>query len=163
MNLIPQSNVAGNGYCEMVQINSSPSTQIPPEAKEFLISEHSSLREEILSSIKGIEEAQRNALVFSGAVWAWFSTQHWDLKLFPALFLPLIITIAYWFKHIELSRSIRNIADYITNIESELALPRFGWEHYAKGHAHFRNWNRVYWILLTILNLALGLYAWRSA
>jgi len=117
-----------------------------------------------MASIKGIEEAQRNALVFYGAVWAWFSTQHWDLKFFPALFLPVIITIAYWFKQIHLSRSIRNIADYIRNIESAASLPpRFGWEHYARGHAYFRKWNWVYWILLIILNLAFGLYAWRSA
>ena len=82
------------------------------DSKEFLISEHNMLRSEIRERINDIELLQRNALIFSGAIWAWLATRGWNPTYIFVVCLPFVITSLFWLKSKITSKDIRKFATY---------------------------------------------------
>ena len=119
--------------------------------KEFLISEHSSLRNEILSLTTEISTLQRSALYLSGGLWAWFVSQENYKNFYFILWLPAVISTLILLRICLIKKLISHIDGYLSNIEKKLNLPdNLGWESYleetSKGWNYF--WNILYWIFL---------------
>lgn len=133
--------------------------------KQFLMTEYVQLKSEIMLCIQGIENTERYALVFSGAIWAWLATQKWNFAFFIVLFIPALLTKLLEIKRRSLAKSINQIATYIRKIEDAVGVSskkagHLGWEHRAqedeKTHT-FRDWRKIYWKLLFWGNVAIGL------
>lgn len=133
--------------------------------KQFLMTEYVHLKSEIMLCIQGIENTERYALVFSGAIWAWLATQKWNFAFFVILFVPALLTKLLEIKRRSLANSINRIAEYIKRIEDAVGVTdekvgRLGWEHREqedkKAHT-FRDWRKIYWKLLFWGNITIGL------
>jgi len=94
------------------------------DSKEFLMSEHNMLRSEIRERINDIELLQRNALIFSGAIWAWLATRGWNPTYIFVVCLPFVITSLFWLKSKITSKDIRKFATYIKKVEGLMELPK---------------------------------------
>jgi hypothetical protein len=127
---------------------------------DFLTAGYQELRAEIRDSINAIESAQRDALIFSGAIWAWLATQSWKPHFQFILLLPLCVSFFYWYKHLQISRTITNIAIYLKKVEEQIVPEGLGWETYVAraGHKHFKYWNIFYWSALISFNFIIGAY-----
>jgi len=133
--------------------------------KQFLMTEYVQLKNEIILCVQGIENTERYALVFSGAIWAWLVTQKWNIAFFVVLFIPTLITALFEIKRRSLASSINLIATYIKNIEDAVGITdkkvgKLGWEHRdqdsKEAHA-FRKWRKLYWKLLRWGDIVIGL------
>ncbi|MEP7137676.1 MAG: hypothetical protein ABI904_22350 [Chloroflexota bacterium] len=138
---------------------------ITENQKQFLITEYVQLKSEIMLCIQGIENTERYALVFSGAIWAWLATQKWNFAFFIVLFIPALLTKLLEIKRRSLAKSINQIATYIRKIEDAIGVSnekagKLGWEHREqeddKTHT-FRDWKKIYWKLLFWGNVIIGL------
>ena len=133
--------------------------------KQFLMAEYVQLRNEITLCLQGIENTERYALVFSGAIWAWLATQKWNIAFFIVLLIPTLITRLFKIKRSALGSSINLMATYIQRIEDTIGVSdkkagNLGWEHRnqdsEEAHA-FRKWRKLYWKLLEWGNIIIGL------
>ena len=129
--------------------------------KEYFLQENSQLREEILENIKGINEAERYALIMSGAIWAWLVTQQWTLSFIIAVCIPALATGLLYRKREALSDAIKEKATYIKKIEGVFELKStegeaLGWERRER-EKNFKNWSKTYWKLLLWGNIVIAL------
>lgn len=125
---------------------------------DFVLAEYSAVREEIKWIIGQIDALERNALIVTGAIWAWIATQHWE-DLY--VILPLVLSILFFIKRRSLSLSLREAAVYVLKIEEHFALPEgIGWEHHLakKRPKHFRAWKLAFWLLLIVANLGMAVF-----
>lgn len=116
--------------------------------KEILISEHSSLREEILGLTNEIFTLQKSALYISGALWAWFASQTIPEKLLFMLYLPTAISALILLRTWAIIALIGNIDSYLSKMKEKLGLPDgLGWEKYLKKSSKKLKylWNTLYW------------------
>lgn len=130
-------------------------------AKQLLISEHQSLRNEILFQIKELVNLQKSALYVSGALWAWFATNKPDDIFLFVVWLPLLISITNLWKLSSTRNLIDDTADYLYRIERRLELPKdMGWQTHHRKHKYswFNYWSQIYWGLLILGNIILAVY-----
>lgn len=129
--------------------------------KDFLISEHSSLREEIIGLTNEISTLQKSVLYLSGALWAWFASQVINKELLFILYLPAALSVLILLRICAIRALIGNIDNYLLNLEKNLNLPEgLGWEKYLKNISKKLNylWNILYWGSLIGGNIFLANY-----
>lgn len=133
--------------------------------EKFLMAEYTQMRSEIMLCIQGIENTERYAIVFSGAIWAWLATQKWNPAFVIVLLIPALITKLLEIKRRSLANAISQIAVYIRKIEDAVDVTdeqvgKLGWEHREQNNEQthtFRNWRKIYWQLLFWGNIIIGL------
>lgn len=145
---------------------------ITAETRRFLEQEHQVLRAELLLRLEELHRIQREALLTSGAMWAWLATRSDATQLSLAdastidrlvYLVPLALTGFYVSKHVLMGRAIKVIAGYLSMIEGVVGLPEnFGWEtHFQESvDSNFRYWPALYWISLGMGNAALAWSGW---
>jgi hypothetical protein len=124
----------------------------------FVLAEYAALREEIKWIIDQIDTLERNALILTGAVWAWIATQNWDDAY---VMLPLVLSVLFFIKRRSLSFALRGAAKYVLKIEEHFTLPKgIGWEHHLAENRpkHFRVWKLAFWLLLIAINLSMAVF-----
>jgi len=129
--------------------------------KDFLISEHSSLREEVIGLTKEISTLQRSALYLSGALWAWFASQTIPEKASFILYLPAALSVLILLRTMAINALIGNIDNYLLKMGEKLELPDgLGWEKYLKSVSKLLKyiWNILYWSFLIVGNVILVNY-----
>lgn len=127
--------------------------------KDFLLSEHSSLREEVIGLTKEISALQRNALYLSGALWAWFASQATPAEPAFILYLPTVLSALIFLRTITIDALIGNIDNYLLKMKEKVGVPdSLGWEKYLKNISKpFRSvWNIIYWSFLIAGNAILA-------
>lgn len=130
--------------------------------KDFLISEHSSLREEIIVLTNEISTLQKSALYLSGALWAWFAAHSAQIipeKLLFILYLPTALSALILLRTFAIKHLIDNIDNYLLKIGEKLNLPNsLGWEKYLKSVPKKLKhiWNILYWGTLIVGNAFLA-------
>lgn len=124
----------------------------------FVLAEYSALREEIKWIIGQIDGLERNALIITGAAWAWIATQGWkDMYVL----LPVGLSVLFFVKRRSLSLALREAAGYVLKLEEHFPLPEgIGWEHHLakKRPKHFRAWKLAFWLLLIGANLGMAVF-----
>ena len=118
--------------------------------KEILISEHSSLREEIIGLTNEMSTLQKIALYLSGSLWAWFSTQNIPLELLFILYLPAGLSALIFLRARVIFSLIGKMDNYLIKMKETVKLPKeLGWEKYLKGIPWWKKpnyfWNALYW------------------
>lgn len=129
-------------------------------ADAFVLAEYAALREEIKWIIGQVEALERNALIFSGAIWAWIATQPWKPLYVAVVLLPLLLSILFLIKRESLRRSLKEAACFSLKIESYFNLADdMGWDHYlkSKGVRHFKFWKAAFWTVLILFNVGMAL------
>jgi hypothetical protein len=140
-----------------------------PEAatKEFLLEEQKQRRLELSHLIKSIENDQRNAVVLTGAIWAWLLTNA-DKVSGPAnlivAVLPALVIAFLFYRYRGLSQAIQLVAEYTRRLELVFELPDgLGWETHVLHLRDDGRWPgslgkraRVLWASLVILNSVIG-------
>lgn len=131
------------------------------DAQAFLIAEFTALRSEIEIGVKHLAESFRNAIIFSGVIWAWLITQPKPVSRIVCM-LPLVITAFFFFDVKLTQRKIRGIGGYLQRIEQAVPLPeKLGWETQLKvgGIPDERLWRLrdVAWATMLALNFLIAL------
>lgn len=122
-------------------------------SQQFLLQEFDQLREELLECVKETRLLERNALLISGAIWAWAITNKTQ-SVYPVLLLvpPLIVFLSA-LRAWSLWKHIGNIAAYIQKVEKAFTLPdNLGWE---RAFAESRDYSKsisaiVFWVVLLV-------------
>jgi hypothetical protein len=143
-------------------------------AWEFLKEEQKQRRQEIDTLIEKAESDQRNGLIFTGAYWAWVTTQSEELSRpldAVAVCVPGLIMLFFFFRYWSLHRVISEIAEYTAELEWLFEVPEgFGWERYLDAAERVRRKpNRmfrsavIFWSFLVMANALLALLYIRYA
>ena len=137
---------------------------------DYLIEENLKLKEQSLFFLNQIELNESLTLFSSGVIWAFIATTKWNNVLNIIIWLPSLITVAFFLKRIMLSKTISALGDYFRRSEqkiSELTGVEAGWESYWKIHKYEKSamkrsymvwWGRLFWLILFIGNTALALF-----
>ncbi len=128
--------------------------------QDLLIAEYNALRAENLQRIDHLASQTRHILVITGAIWAWLLTQE-ELLTRIAYWIPLVITLLFWFNNQLTIKTIRRVSGYLKHVTQTVELPHeLGWEKYLETHplGHMNRWTRIYWLFLLICNALLPLY-----
>lgn len=131
-------------------------------ADSFVLAEYAALREEIKWIIGQVESLERNALLFSGAIWAWIAPQQWKPFYVVVVWLPLLLSILFLIKRESLRRSLKEAANFSLKVESYFNVADdVGWDHYLKfkGVRYFKFWKAAFWTVLILFNLGMALAA----
>lgn len=136
-------------------------------AKDYLQEEQKQRREEIEHLIERTESDQRNALLLTGAFWAWMATN--TEKLYGpfnnvAALLPTIIMCFFYYRWKMLTNAIDQIADYMKRVEEFFAVPEgLGWETWVKKERHDKGvtehmefTTRIFWRALIVVNILIA-------
>ncbi len=120
-------------------------------SQQFLLQEFDQLREELLVCVKETRLLERNALLGSGAIWAWAITNK-SQSVYPVLLLvpPLIVFLSA-LRAWSLWRHIGFLAAYIKQVEITFSLPgNLGWEHtFARSTDYSKSISAiVFWVVL---------------
>jgi len=130
-----------------------------PDA-EFLRLEYSSLREEQVEKIRQTFALSQFALVVTGVMWAWLTTQGRELPrnlvTWPPLVIALLFTSLYW----ALRRDIRTLGARIASLERHFRVPpELAWESAAsETYTRTRVVHWAIWGVLLAANLVMVLY-----
>jgi len=131
--------------------------------EEFLIEEYKHLRQEVILSFQRIDASERNALLSSGAIWAWLATHQQTVSYELIVWAPLFISVMFSLKAIALRYGVHRIGKYIERIEEKISLgDGLGWQQsnkmIPKGFPiGIGGWPFVYWSA-TILANAIAAY-----
>ena len=99
---------------------------------DFLLSEFSKLRDEVLEAIKEIRALERYFLLVTGALLGWqLSSANIASPEFYAL--PLLMAVLFGIRVYALHLQIAYIGGYIKRIETEFIENDFGWERHLSG------------------------------
>lgn len=126
------------------------------------ISEHSSLRQEILLRTQMGEQTVLYSLFANAVIFGWISSQdHADFRSLIAAALPFIITmIAYGVFKYHLNAT-RRVGQYLILMEKQLRFQNLsGWEHFLEGWREgktSKSWERNLRVLF-ILQFILSVY-----
>lgn len=118
---------------------------------KFLIEEYKQLRQEISLSMQRMDSAERNAILASGAIWAWLATNDQTIQQSFIVWLPMFLSLMFALKAIAIRHGLYRLGSYIKNIESAHNLPEnLGWEisnGMVKTGYPFRIglWSILYW------------------
>ncbi|MGE3820217.1 MAG: hypothetical protein AB7I30_12425 [Isosphaeraceae bacterium] len=142
--------------------------------KELLLRQYETLRKEIEGFIKEQSQVSTCGVVVTGLIWAWILTNA-DLKdLLPEhpflktlLFVPFLLAALFFYRIVKLEVHIHVCSDHIAKLEAAFGLvgqdwESLAWEVYWKkrrmegGQGDIRDWHRVYWFWLCLVNLLAG-------
>lgn len=98
-------------------------------ARTFLLHEFDGLREELMECVKESRSLERNALLASGAIWAWAIANKTQAVYQPLLLVPPLIALLSALRAWSLWRHLKQISEYIQAVEAALSVPNeLGWE-----------------------------------
>ncbi len=94
---------------------------------QFLIEQHKTCREEIVSRFQSIEQSIMFAVGATGVLWSWILTS--DTR--PALlhWIPFAVALLSWLRVEALISALMKVNEYLRKIEHGLGLK--GWETFA--------------------------------
>ncbi len=124
--------------------------------QQFLLKEFDQLREELLECIKESRLLERNALLASGAIWAWAIANKSQSVYQTLLLVPPLIVSLSGLRAWSLSKHIGHLAAYIQEVENAFALPTgLGWEHvFAKSTDYSKSASAIiFWLVLLAATL----------
>ncbi len=107
--------------------------------------------------------AERNAILASGAIWAWLATNGQAIQYSPIVWLPMFLSIMFALKAIAIRHGLYRLGSYIKSIEKTHNLPNnLDWElnnGMAKNGYPFRIglWPLVYWSAVVGANILAAL------
>ena len=135
---------------------------LPDDKKEFLLAEYSFITSELHWRITQIVADQRNALISTGAIWAWLATNEWNDIFVYVKWGPVAIVLLFGMKRVSLSLAINELRDYVHRVEAQFELPdSVGWQHNLKARRSYalRKWSIAFWSTLLVGNVVLALIA----
>ncbi len=134
----------------------------------YIISEASSLRGNMLHHLSNIELLEKNALLISGAIWVLIASITWVESLKIIIWFPSILTAIFYIKLKMLTLTIHLIGEYLIKLENQLSLPNdLGWQNYWNIHkykhsrfkkSYLKFWGGIYWMSLFMGNTLVALY-----
>src|SRR5262245_41875510 len=102
------------------------------DQKDFLLKEFERLRVEMDESVKETRSLERNAVIASGAIWAWALVHPRvipGVSFYVLLSIPTIIVALSALRAWALQRHIIAMSKYLANVEKAFILPPcLGWE-----------------------------------
>jgi len=125
---------------------------------EFLVEEYKQLRQEMTLFFQRIDASERNALLSSGAIWAWLATHEHTGSYNIVVWVPMVICVMFALKAVSLRYGTYRLGKYIKGIEETLGLEEgLGWQKtnrmIPKGYPiGIGGWPVVYWSSIIILN-----------
>ncbi len=128
--------------------------------RQFLLSEYSALRQEILETLKELPSNEKLGMVFSGAFWAWVLTKpegrHY---IFVTAWIPGALSILFALRAKAFSKKLHDFHNYLVKIESEFDLGKLGWEKHMEEREEgwFERYNKAFWPALIFGNIAVGI------
>lgn len=120
-------------------------------AEKFLLQEFEALREEMMECIKESRSLERNALLASGAIWAWAIANKTQAVYQPLLLVPPLIAMLSALRAWSLWKHLDHLSNYIQQVEAALSVPgNLGWERvfFASTDCSKRVTAIVFWVLL---------------
>ncbi len=120
-------------------------------SRTFLLQEFDALRDELMECVKESRSLERNALLASGAIWAWAIANKSQAVYQPLLLAPPLIALLSALRAWSLWKHWKQIAEYIQAVEAALSVPNeLGWE---RRFAASNSWSKtvtaiVFWVLL---------------
>lgn len=132
------------------------------EKNEYLIDESHQLRDAILQLARRLDDAERNALLGSGAIWAWLAVHDKTVQYEMVIWLPLFISAMFALKAISLRFTMRRLVKHIGFIEDTFDLPEnLSWQSKNRmiglgWPVGIVLWPIVYWGSLIAVNLCLA-------
>jgi hypothetical protein len=139
----------------------SNAVMVDENQREFLLKEFERLRIEIDDSVKETRTLERNAVISSGAIWAWALVNSGNVKgasLYILLWLPVIIVAFSMFRAWALHRHLWAMGEYLAEVAKAFVLPLgLGWEQrFAQSTDKTKSQSAtVFWIILLFIT-ALG-------
>lgn len=138
------------------------------DSKKFLLSEYSSLRQEILDTVKEVPSNEKFALVFSGVYWGWILTNiSVKSHLLVAIWVPVILTILFMLRASALEKKFESFHMYLLKIENTFNLGDLGWETHLKNReggwfggsdrGWFGGFYRAFWPVLVAGNFLISI------
>jgi hypothetical protein len=119
---------------------------------DFMLKEADFLRRELDDTIKTIWETERQALLLTGAIWAWSLPNH--TPTFTAVkWLPLGLNLLFGLRSLALYRHVNRISYYLLFVEKRFNLSEgIGWEqHFRKNSDLFTlSTAYIFWICLLL-------------
>lgn len=128
-------------------------------SKDYLLSEYSSLRQEVLDTLKEVTTNEKAVLLFSGAYWAWTLTNLNNIKYLDIVaWVPVVLSLLFTLRAFSLDKKFDTFHKYILNLESQFNLEGLGWEHHIgnKKRGWFTLYNRLFWGILFLGNFIAG-------
>ena len=139
----------------------SNGVMVDENQREFLLKEFERLRIEIDDSVKETRTLERNAVISSGAIWAWALVKTGTVtgaSLYILLWLPVVIVSFSAFRAWALHRHLLSMGKYLAEVEKAFVLPGgLGWEQrFAQSTGKTKSLSAtVFWVCLLFIT-ALG-------
>ncbi|MBY0395540.1 MAG: hypothetical protein K2X91_03595 [Thermoleophilia bacterium] len=138
---------------------------------ELLLRQYDTLRREVEGFIHEQGQLATYGVIATGIVWSAVLTQpalrdllvaHPSLRVL--LFIPMVLAVLFYYRNIKLEDHIHVCGDHLARLEAAFGLVGKDWgalawdaswrRHREEGRAGgLREWHRVYWITLCLLNL----------
>ena len=132
------------------------------EKKEYLIDESRQLREAVLQLARRLDDAERNALLGSGAIWAWLAVHEKTVQYEMVIWLPLFISAMFALKAFSLRFTMRKLGRHVEFVEDAFDLPEnLSWHSRSRmiglgWPGGIGLWPIVYWGSLIAVNLCVA-------
>lgn len=139
-------------------------TKIDKNTIEYLLEEQKQRRQEIDRLHARLESDQRNALLATGALWAWLITNTVSLQrelLTLVAVLPIGLIAFFYYRSWGIRKEMALVAGYTRMLEDFFAVPgNLGWERFWEArrpkrirHGSLKGKTHGFWIALIVLNL----------
>ncbi len=129
--------------------------------QEYLLQEAGNLQIEGHLYVEHIERNERNALLASGAIWAWLLTGAEPRAPLIANWAPVAVTLLLTAKRVSLFRSRKRLSEYLQRTATALGVPdTLGFGQHLKHTSHtpfLGGWTVLYWLALLVTNLVIAL------
>ena len=129
-------------------------------SEKYLLQEFKGLREEIMECIKESRSLERNALLASGAIWAWAIANKTQAVYQPLLLVPPLIAILSALRAWSLWKHLGHLSNYIQKVEIAFSVPdSLGWERVFSASTDYSKSTSaiVFWVLLVIATIIAAL------
>jgi hypothetical protein len=130
--------------------------------KEFLLSEYTALRQEVLDTLQEVPKNERLALVLCAVFWSWFVVKVSDFTyLYIVAWLPFAFALLLYHRARSLDTKFNAFHKYLLSIEKQFELGDVGWEQFLEreGKEWFAGSSRPFWYFLLAGNFILGVGA----
>jgi hypothetical protein len=130
--------------------------------KQFLLSEYSALRQEVLDTLQEVPKNERLSLVLSAVFWSWFVVKAADYNyLYYVSWLPFAFTLLLFLRARALDAKFDAFHKYLLRIEKRFDVGDLGWEHFLneQGKDWFSGSARPFWYFLMLGNFILAVGA----
>ena len=139
-------------------------TNADDSTTEYLLEEQKQRRHEVDYLLARLESDQRNGLLATGGLWAWFITNANSLKgglLALVAVLPAVLMAFFYYRSRGIRKDLNLITEYTRLLEDFFTVPEnLGWERFRESHrpkrvlhGSLKGKTHGFWIALIVLNL----------